>query len=177
MKITILIPALFLASAGLAIARDAAPVRAQADSRINVQFVEPEKFTDLKDTWSGTTDSYREGVLAELRMFLRQRGETALRDDLHLNIRVTDVDLAGDFEPGRARNLDDVRIVRSIYPVRITLRFQLSDSTGTVLAEGERKLTDFGRISDPFPTSDLLRYEKDVLRQWLQKEFRPWRKE
>ncbi len=163
--------------AGLLAAKDSGPVRRAADSRINVQFVEPEKFTDLHDRWTGTSASTREHVLGELRKHLQQRGETVLREDLHLNIRVTDVDLAGDFEPGRAPHADDVRIIRTIYPVRIKLQFQLSDSTGTVLAEGERTLSDFGRIGDPFPRSDPLRYEKEVLRDWMHKEFRAWRKE
>ncbi len=166
-----------LASAGFAAAGDVPEVRAQADSRINVRFVEPEKFTDLRESWSGSSESLQKHVLGELRAYLRKRGEGALREDLHLNIWVTDIDLAGDFEPGRTPPADDIRIIRAIYPVRIKLQFQLSDSTGTVLAEGERTLSDFGRINDPFPKSDLLRYEKEVLRAWLNKEFRTWRKE
>lgn len=176
MKTRNLIPVLLLASAGLAFAREAAPLRVQADSRINVRFVEPEKFTDVKDTWSGSADSYQENVLAELRKDLEQRGESLLREDLHLSIRVTDVDLAGDFEPGRFRNGEDVRIVKDIYPVRIKLQFQLSDSTGAMLAGGERTLSDFGRITDPFPKSDRLRHEKEVLRSWLATEFKSHRK-
>jgi hypothetical protein len=97
-----------------------------------------------------------------------------LREDLHLNIWVTDIDLAGDFEPGRTPRTDDIRIIRAIYPVRIKLQFRLADSAGTVLAEGERTLTDFGRVNDPFPRSDALRYEKEVLRDWLNAEFRAW---
>lgn len=146
------------------------------ESRINVQFVEPDKFTDIRDSYTDTTKSHRDWVLSEVRKFLQSRGETALREDLHLNVRVTDIDLAGDFEPWHFRTNQDIRVIKEIYPVRIKLEFQLSDSTGTVIAQGERKLSDFGRVSTFTPDTDLLRYEKEVLREWLSREFREYRK-
>lgn len=146
------------------------------DSRINVQFVEPENFTDVRDSYTSTTDHHRAWVLGEVRKFLQKRGESALREDLHLTVRITDIDLAGDFEPWRFRFNDDIRIVKDIYPTRIKLQFQLVDSAGNVVAEGERKLTDFGHITTFSPSSDSLRFEKEVLRDWLNREFRDYRK-
>lgn len=146
------------------------------DSRINVQFVEPENFTDIRDSYTSTTDHQREWVLREIRRFLEKRGETALRPDLTLTVRITDIDLAGDFEPWRFRFNDDIRIVKDIYPTRIKLEFQLMDSAGNVVAEGERKLSDFGHITTFSPSSDALRFEKEVLRDWLSREFREYRK-
>lgn len=146
------------------------------ESRINVQFVEPENFTDIRDSWTDTSDSQREWVLAEFRKFLQSRGEQMLREDLHLTVWVKDIDLAGDFEPWHFRTYQDIRVVKDIYPVRIRLEFQLTDSTGTVLAQGERRLNDMGRVGIFIPDSDLLRYEKEVLRDWLAREFRRYRK-
>jgi len=160
-------PAAFLA---------AAEPKPAGDSRINVRFIAPEKFTDVRDSWSGDSESYRDGVLKDLRAFLQQRGEGVLREDLQLKIEVTDVDLAGDFEPWQFRSNQDIRVVKDLYPVRIKLVFQLTDSSGEVLAEGERTLSDFGRIKDSFPTSDPLRHEKAVLRDWLSAEFRAFRR-
>jgi len=159
-------------------AAHAAPKKAVAtpDSRINVQFVEPENFTDIRDSQTSATDSHRDWVLAEVRKYLQQRGELTLRDDLHLLVRITDIDLAGDFEPWRFRFHDDIRVVKEIYPVRIKLEFQLMDSAGNVVAEGERKLTDFGRLATFTPSSDSLRFEKEVLRDWIAREFREYRK-
>lgn len=146
------------------------------DSRINVQFVEPDKYTDIADSYSDTSDSQREWVLAEVRKYLRQRGESTLREDLQLTIRVTDIDLAGEFEPWRFHTNPDIRVVKEIYPTRIKLQFQLTDSAGTVLAEGERSLTDFGHIPTFTVSNEPLRYEKQVLRDWLAREFREHRK-
>lgn len=165
-----------LGATQVAVAAESKKPAGTMDSRITVKFVEPEKFTDIRDSWTDTTDSQREWVLSEIRKFLQQRGETSLREGLHLNVEVTDIDLAGDFEPWRFRTNQDIRVVKDIYPVRIKLVFQLTDSAGTVLAEGERRLNDFGRLSAFLPSSDLLRFEKEVLRDWLAKEFREYRK-
>lgn len=167
----------FLAALGLPLsALAAAEAKPAGDSRINVRFIAPEKFTDVRDSWTGGSESYRDGVLKDLRVFLQQRGESVLREDLQLKIEVTDVDLAGDFEPWQFSSNQDIRVVKDLYPVRIKLVFQLTDSTGTVLAEGERALSDFGRAADPFPSSDSLRHEKAVLRNWLASEFKDFRK-
>lgn len=165
----------FLAAAHAIAAASSAPA-VTMDSRITVQFLEPEKFTDIRDSWADTTDSQREWVLSEIRKFVQARGDSNLREGLHLKVEFTDIDLAGDFEPWRFRTNQDIRVVKEIYPVRIKLVFQLTDSTGTVLAEGERRLTDFGRASSFMPGSDPLRLEKEVLRDWLAREFREFRK-
>jgi hypothetical protein len=91
-----------------------------------------------------------------------------------LKVTFTDIDLAGDYEPWRGPQLMDVRIVKSIYPPRLTFTFQLTDESGRVLSEGERKLVDLGfqmRITRSF-NDDLLRYEKDMLTDWLRDELK-----
>lgn len=167
------IAALAAAACGLAADRPAA----RADSRITVRFVDPESFTDVRDTYMSASSSYRDSVLEELRGFLVDKAEAALRPGLQLEINVTNVDLAGEFEPWNFNPPhDQVRVVKEVYPVRINLNFRLTDSTGAVLASGERRLNDFGRIAAVFPPSDPLRYEKEVLRSWMAGEFRDYRK-
>ena len=89
-----------------------------------------------------------------------------------LRVTVTDVDMAGDFEPWRGPRFDDVRIVKDIYPPRIELRFRLLDANGSVLREGERTLRDSAFLMrDGAHETDSLRFEKRLLDQWLRKEF------
>ena len=81
------------------------------------------------------------------------------------------VDMAGSFEPWRAR-LGDTRIVRDIYPPRIDLRFTLTDGSGFVIRSGERKLRDLTFLTTTlFYRNDSLRYEKALLDKWLEREF------
>ena len=51
-----------------------------------------------------------------------------------------DIRRAGSYEPWHGPDLDDTRIIRDIYPPRITLTFRRTDADGNVLDEGERKL-------------------------------------
>lgn len=159
------------------VASRAAPA-VKPDSRVKVEFADAESFTDLRDNQSGSSDAMRDSVMGELRSFLEKRGDSQLRDGLQLEIRVTDIDLAGEFEPWRGLRFDEVRIVRDIYPARIELEFRLTDSTGKVLVAGKRNLNDFGTLDFPgFAfNSDTLRHEKNLLGDWLRDEFRAYRR-
>ena len=84
---------------------------------------------------------------------------------------ITDVDLAGDFEPQQPY-VNEVRIVKDIYPPRIDLRFRLVDGAGRVLKEGTRTLRDPSfLLRGAGDSGDALRFEKSMIDRWLQEEF------
>lgn len=159
---------LSLAAAGMAVA--AAPDKPVP--AIEVTFVDAEKFTDAKDSDLGS-DRGREAVLDQLKDHLVSHGAKYLAKGQRLQITVTDVDLAGDFEPWRGINFHDIRIVKDIYPPRVDLEFKLIDADGKVVSEGKRQLRDIGYLmSMAMPTSDPLRYDKQMLNDWLRQEFK-----
>lgn len=157
--------------AGLTVPLSAAD--APANSPVEVTFVEPEKFTDLKDSY-GATERINEAYLRQLKEHLQRVGAKRLAPGQRLVVRITDIDMAGDFEPWRSPQFQDVRIVKDIYPPRIDLTFQLLDANGTVIAEGERELRDlaFNMRSTGLPSNDTLRHEKALLDDWLRRELR-----
>jgi len=171
MKTQIMILAAMLGgSIGLTCAAE--PTPAQADSRVSVTFVDPQQFTDLKEQDGDVTSPQ---LLGELKDFINQTGERSIPADMHLAVRVTDVDMAGRFEPWRGPEFDHVRIVKSLYPPRIKLEFSLTDARGKVVSAGERVLTDLvfqTRNAFAQPADDHLRYEKDILRDWFRSEFK-----
>ncbi len=159
---------LSLAAAGVVLA--AAPDKPA--SAIEVTFVAAEKFTDAKDDYMDS-DRGREAVLGELKQHLVTHGAKYLAKGERLQITVTDVDLAGDFEPWRGINFQDIRIVKDIYPPRVNLEFKLVDAEGKVISEGKRQLRDLGYlVGMAMPTSDPLRFDKEMLNDWLRQEFR-----
>lgn len=168
---------LFIASAAAAAAflpsTWAAPSKADsAPPPITVAFEKPETFTDVKDSYHGS-EKGRDSLLSALKKHLEKRGQRFLAPGQTLAITVTDLDMAGDFEPWRGPAYDDVRIVKDLYPPRIKLSFQLSDSSGRVLSSGNRELTDLSfQMSVSVNMSDPLRYEKDMLDSWLRREVR-----
>ena len=72
----------------------------------------------------------------------------------------------------RGPQADQVRITKGLYPPRIVLEFELLDSGAKVIKTGKRNLTDIDYQSrSVYPREDYLRYEKDILRDWLRAEF------
>lgn len=144
--------------------------------RVTVNFTAPENFTDLRESHPDfENERGRAHYLPLLRKYLVQRADKLLPAGQKLTVTFTDIDLAGDFEPWLGMPLGDVRIVRSIHVPRMTFHFTLTDAAGQVLKEGERKLLDssFQLRSHSGIDSDSLRYEKEMLNDWIRQEILP----
>jgi hypothetical protein len=140
--------------------------------RLEVVFHEPEKFTDLGDTYMAS-ESSRESDLAEIRRYLSDQSRYYVPEGHRLEITFTDIDRAGDFEPWRGARLGDVRIVKEIYMPRMTLTFRMVDATGKVVKEGRRELRDpnFMQKLSLVGRSEPLYHDKTLLDDWLRTEF------
>jgi len=164
----IFLAAVFTAASSLFAAPPAA-----SNTHVEVTFDHPEKFTDVKDSYMGT-DKGRDYTLQLFKEYLQERAPRFLADGQTLAITFTDIDLAGDFEPQRGPNFDSVRIVKDIYPPRLTFTYKLTDASGAVLKEGREKLVDLGfqMTASVIDNNDPLRYEKSMLNDWLHSQFK-----
>ena len=66
----------------------------------------------------------------------------------------------------------DIRIVKDVYPPRMDLEFKLTAADGRVIKEGKRQLRDLafmGKITNN--PRDNLRFEKNLLDDWLKNDF------
>lgn len=160
--------------AGIAFPLMAAP---DAASTVEVNFIEPDKFSDVKDRYS-SQDEANEYYLRQLKEHLERVAARRLAPGQRLVVAISNIDMAGDFEPWRSPQMQDVRIVKDIYPPRIDLSFQLLDVTGEVVSEGQRELRDlsFNMRASSVPTHDPLRHEKALLDDWVRREFRTAKK-
>ena len=85
-----------------------------------------------------------------------------------LTVTFTDIDLAGEFEPWRGPQFDEVRIVKDIYPPGFKFAYTLTDANGKVLKEGTENIRDMNfQMRLLIDTNDTLRYEKDILTDWM----------
>lgn len=175
-KLTALALALALtgcASSGSSMLSADAP-RALPDSGpVSVVWADPASFTELRysrNRW----DSERGSWLTDLAKYMRKRAEAQLPSGERLQLTIVDVDRAGDYEPWHAPSQQDIRIIRNIYPPRMTVQFKRFDASGALIAQGERKITDpaFLISSAPFNDTDPLRYEKRMIDSWLRRELR-----
>lgn len=133
-----------------------------------VNFQSPEQYTDMGSTYM-TERGADPGYISDLQKYIEERARSRLPAGSSLALTITDVDMAGRFEPENGPNFTDVRMVREIYPPRIELTFRLTDATGAVRAEGQRTLRDMSfqwRIS-PITRNDPLRYEKALMDDFL----------
>ena len=142
-----------------------------ARPRVAVEFVRPEKFADVKAS-ARPSEAEAAGLLAEVERFVVETGERLLPPGRSVAIRVTDVDLAGEFEPWRGPQFAHTRFMRSAFPPRIELEFRVQGAQGRVLAEGRRTLRDPLYLTRSVRAADdRLRYEKSLLEDWLRAEL------
>jgi hypothetical protein len=152
----------------------AAPATAKTTdaSRVEVSFVNADKFTDAADGDRGS-DWGRDSNLEILKEHLVRKASRVIPEGQKLVVKITDVDLAGEVEPWRSVRFHDVRIVKDIYPPRIELSFQLLDAAGAVIKEGTRHLSDMSFLMNIYSNrSDARVYEKGLLDDWIRSEFR-----
>jgi hypothetical protein len=150
-----------------------APRALPATGPVSVAWEDPAQFTEMRH--SGNRYAASQGNwLTNLATYLRKEAEETLPAGHRLELTIVDIQRAGRYEPWLGVNMQDARIIRDMYPPRMTLRFRELDAAGAVLAEGERKLSDpaflmnASRMSD----SDPLRYEKRMVDSWLRSDWR-----
>lgn len=156
--------ALALASMPPAQAQD--DVTDAAASRVSVTLGD---FSDMREVrhLRGTQKRSTTQSIQSLADWLQRQAERSLPQDQSLEVVLRDVDLAGEYEPGRV-GMHDIRVVKDIYPPRIELEYRLSDAAGATLRQGEVIVRDSGFLFGAGAAdSDPLRFEKRMLRGWL----------
>jgi hypothetical protein len=150
-----------------------APRALPAAGPVSVAWEDPATFTELRH--SGNRHASAQGAwLDDLATYMRKEAEETLPAGHRLELTIVDLQRAGRYEPWLAPNLQDARIIRDMYPPRMTLRFRELDASGAVVAEGERKLSDtaFLMSSTRMSDTDPLRYEKRMFNDWLRSNWR-----
>lgn len=134
-----------------------------------VEFLNPDKFTDAGRGYMG---GERDDNLTRLKQHFVEQAAKLLPADEALTVWVTDVDLAGYYDP-RQKFANETRVVKDIYPPKLAMRFKLARADGSVVKEGERKLTDRNFLTrEGRYDTDGLGYEKMMIDDWFRREFK-----
>jgi hypothetical protein len=136
---------------------------------VEVTYTHPDQFTETRIT--PISERYHaQDYLPRLKHYIQQRAARLLGPGQHLSIVITDLALAGNYEPWPGSPTGWMRVIRRSYPPRIDLHFTLRDAQGRLLKEGVRKLRNPGFMdSASIHDSDPLRYEKALVDRWLRK--------
>ncbi|SFE25649.1 DUF3016 domain-containing protein [Paracidovorax konjaci] len=138
---------------------------------VSVTYDDPARFSDARQGAPESPRARRAWVNA-LCLHLSEGAAAALPEGQRLEVRITDVQRAGGFEPARGAQAGQVRIVRDVYPPRIDLEFKRLGADGTVLQSGRRTLRDPAFMErGARGANDPLRYEKNLLDDWVRREF------
>ncbi len=150
---------------------DRAHAEVSAHTRVSVNYANPQQFTEKRIY--GWQDRYN-GVqyLAPLKAYLIKRATPLLTADQRLHVTITDIQLAGGYEPWLSPQWSHVRIMSNRYPPRIDLKFSVTGKDGRVIREGSRRLRNLGYLTSgtAMPgNTDPLRYDKALLNSWLRR--------
>lgn len=149
------------ASAAAALAA-AGPVLAA----VNVQFVQPERFSDVPQQ-----QIEREHVLDLLQRHFVALG-AKLPAGRNLTVEILDLDMAGRTHPSR-RSTKEIRIVRdqADWP-SMRVRYVL-EAGGSVLARGEESVSDmnYRTLRADHQNTKELQYEKKMIDEWFARTF------
>lgn len=135
----------------------------------NLEWKNPEKYSDIGSVYG--SDDKLEHFKEEMESYIERLAESELPDGAVLKLVVTNVDLAGEFEPWRIDH--DVRIVREIYPPKMRFSYTLQND-GKVVSEGKESLTDLDfsfNIGRRFFDQDQFFYEKEMLGDWIRNDL------
>jgi len=144
----------------------------EPEGRVNIEWQDPKSYTDIRPS-NQSKKRFQESTFKKLEKFMEKLA-TKLPEGQHLNLVVTDLDLAGHVWPGHMAgmsNTQDVRVIKRVDFPRINFSYTLLDSNGETVKAGEETLKDMsfqehhlGRFK-----SDGLRYEKNMLERWFKK--------
>jgi len=142
------------------------PLVVVAHADVKVDFVNPEKFSDIRDNTGFTNKA----VLKDIEAYLvTQFGKRMPGKEVHIS--VTDVNLAGEIEPvgGMAQWL---RVMRTVTSPSMELTYEIRDGD-KVVQQGTAKLRDidYQNSFNSMSSSDPLRYEKHMMDRWMDREF------
>lgn len=126
------------------------------------------KYHDIK-SGDGGDKQFREIVFFNLGKHFTKLA-TQLPEGQTLKIEVTNIDLAGDT---RIAGINDIRVIKSGYPPRMSFSYQLLDEKGSVIKSEDVNLKDLNFIenSQLKYRHDSFGHEKKMLDDWLKKTF------
>lgn len=141
---------------------------AHAAGVVQVKFVEPAKFADVRGLHQRVDDD----LLKILETHFQTAAAKHVPEGQTLTIEVLDVDLAGEFRP-RFSAGPDVRVVGlGADAPSIKFRYSLSGAGGAA-SLAEVRLSDLGYQfrSSFYANGEALRYEKRMIDDWVRETF------
>lgn len=142
-------------------------VSSVVSAEVEVVFEDPKSYRDIEYGYHNVSRGIKV-YLPQIEKHIAKQAKRYLQEGQSLSMTITDLDLAGEYEPWRNPDFDDIRIVKAIYPPRISFYYELKDSSGEVLSSGEENLSDLAfQYRVRTNTHDELFYDKALITDWM----------
>lgn len=144
-----------------------------AEGPVSVKWTDPNQFTEIR--YSGNRFESQQGDwVTDLADYFRTSAAKQLPAGDRLDITITDIKRAGEYEPWHGPRGHDIRVVKDIYPPRIRFNYVWTGANGQVIEQGEKRLIDSAFLTSTLQIndSDQLRYEKRMIDDWTRGQFR-----
>lgn len=140
---------------------------------VKVEWQEPEKFTDIRPT-NDSRKVFRERVMQKFDVMFQEMA-MKLPEGYQWQVKVTDIDLAGDVDYFAGGAGNPLRVVKDIYSPMIKFSYMLRDKHGEEVASAEEKLRDMGFMHsvNSFNSQGEFHYEQKMLESWFNKSLMP----
>jgi hypothetical protein len=136
---------------------------------VEVKWTEPDKYTDIREG-NDNRAKFRENTFYNFEKHFTKLAEN-LPEGQVLKIEVTNIDLAGDTHAG---GINRYRIIKEIYPPRMSFSYQLVNEDGSIAKEDTVELKDMGFMTGSRLKyrNEAIGYEKKMLDDWFFKDFK-----
>jgi hypothetical protein len=172
MKLTYLLLAGAMASGAALAATDKVENPVTENGVVKIEWKDPKSFRDVEAV-GDIQSRFEMRTFETLTKNLNKEAVKVLKPNQKLELQVTDLDLAGDVRPTFGATSNDIRIVKDIYPPRITFTYSVTED-GKVIMVGDEKLKDLGFMQSAGRMSDkATKYESKLLTDWLKKTVAP----
>jgi len=147
------------------------PASAFAGGSAVVNWADPANYKDVRAS-GGSQEKFQARTFAQLAGTIQTLADT-LPEGQKLEMTVSDLDLAGEVQFSGARTqYQDLRVVKEMYPAKITFHYRLLDASGRVLEEGDEKLLSrWMGASTRTGSSESLEIEKRMLGNWFKRSI------
>jgi hypothetical protein len=145
---------------------------ALANAEVRVDLLAPERFLDLKMP-DMSIASGQEQFIRSMEQELAALIEKTFDRDKSLHVVFEQVDLAGHIEPMRGRQAREIRVVKTMDPLRLKFSYSLSDLNGNVSEQGSEDIKIFISQADMYGKGKNreLFFERRMMREWFLGEF------
>jgi hypothetical protein len=140
--------------------------------KAEIIFQHPDNYTDIKDAFT-PTEKGEKGYLDILGNYIVELANHLIPDGDKLTMVFTDVDLAGDFEPWRGAQADDIRIIKDIYPPDYKFTWKVTNPAGQVVKQGNEDYRDIDfQMNFSIDDSTPLKQDKAEFQSWMHEHLR-----